>query len=45
VDREHFIPVCRHELVDMLWSDPELTPGDPEQFRRNDPIVISTILN
>src|SRR5437879_1460913 len=33
-DREHFIPLRRDELVELLCSDPTLTPGDGEQFRQ-----------
>jgi hypothetical protein len=33
-DREHYIPLRRYELVDMLCSDKDLTYEDREQFRQ-----------
>jgi hypothetical protein len=33
-DREHFIPLRRHELVDLLCADKEVAEQEHEQFRQ-----------
>jgi hypothetical protein len=33
-DREHFIPLRKQELIDLLCRDEGLTPGDADSFRR-----------
>src|SRR5438067_1646278 len=33
-DREHFIPLRRTELVELLGADPELPAGDRDLFRQ-----------
>jgi len=41
-DREHFIPVRRHELVDLLCNDKGLSPQDQEPFRQFCQLVTAT---
>jgi hypothetical protein len=41
-DREHFIPLRKHELIDLLLAEPELSPGDREGLRYFGTLVVAT---
>jgi len=42
-DREHFIPIRRGELIDLLCADADLKPPDRELFRRFCRLVMAAL--